>query len=135
MRVLNGLPKESPPPAYIAPTPYETTNLDHAVFKSSPPEAIELSRSNKRFTKTLSECPDFVSPVKRYAERMTRLCESRNDTIVLQAKQIAEQSELLRKRKKASKVKRVQLGYDCASPASRMRNRRQNVPVVAQKRL
>ena len=40
---------------------------------------------------------------------MTRLCESQNATIALQAKQIAEQSELLRKRKKARKGKRVRL--------------------------
>jgi hypothetical protein len=109
MRVLNGLPKESPPPAYIAPTPVTTTNLDHSLLQSSPPEAIELSRSNKRFTETLRECPAVVSPVKRYAERMTRLCESQNATIALMAKQIAEQSELLKRRKKAKKGKRVRL--------------------------
>ena len=40
---------------------------------------------------------------------MTRLCESQNATIALQAKQIAEQSELLRKRKKARNGKRVRL--------------------------
>jgi hypothetical protein len=109
MRVLNGLPKESPPPAYIAPTPVTTTNLDYSLLQSSPPEAVELSRSNKRFTETLRECPAVVSPVKRYAERMTRLCESQNATIALMAKQIAEQSELLKRRKKARKGKRVRL--------------------------
>ncbi len=109
MRVLNGLSKDSPPPAYTAPTPSAITNLDHSLLQSSPPEAVELSQSNKRFTETLRECLDVVSPVKRYAERMTRLCESQNATIALQAKQIAEQSELLRKRKRARKGKRVRL--------------------------
>ena len=50
-----------------------------------------------------------VSPVKRYAERMTRLCESQNATIAIQAKQLADQAELLKKRKKVSKGKRVRL--------------------------
>jgi hypothetical protein len=109
MRVLSSLSKNSPPPAYIAPIPITTTNLDLSLLQSSPPEVTELSRSNKRFTETLRECPDVVSPVRRYAERMTRLCESQNATIALQAKQIAEQSELLRKRKKARKGKRVRL--------------------------
>ena len=40
---------------------------------------------------------------------MTRLCETQNATIAIQARQIAEQSELLRKRKKATKGKRVRL--------------------------
>jgi hypothetical protein len=50
-----------------------------------------------------------VSPVRRYAERMTRLCETQNTTIAIQAKQLAEQCELLRKRKKAKKGERVRL--------------------------
>jgi hypothetical protein len=40
---------------------------------------------------------------------MTRMCESQNATIAIMAKQIAEQSELLRKRNKAKKGKRVRL--------------------------
>jgi hypothetical protein len=108
-RVLRDLPKASPPPTYYPPIPCETTNLDLSLLKSSPPQPVELSKSNKRFTETLRECSDVVSPVKRYAERMTRLCETQNATIAIQAKQLAEQGELLKKRKKAKKGKRVRL--------------------------
>jgi hypothetical protein len=58
---------------------------------------------------SLRECPEVVSPVKRYAERMTRLCETQNATIAIMAKHMADQSELLRKRKKATKAERVRL--------------------------
>jgi hypothetical protein len=109
MRVLRDLPKTSPPPAYNAPQQATTTNLDLSLLQSSPPEPVELLRSNKRFTESLRECPAVVSPVKRYAERMTRLCESQNATIAILSKEVAEQAELLRKRKKARKGKRVRL--------------------------
>jgi hypothetical protein len=109
MRVLRGLPKDSPIPAPQPITPCATTTLDLSLLQSSPPEAIELSRSNKRFTESLHECPAVVSPVKRYAERMTRLCETQNATIAIQAKQIADQAKLLQKRKKVSRGKRVRL--------------------------
>lgn len=109
MRVLRELPKNSPIPTPQPITPGMTTNLDLSLLKSSPPESVELSRSNKRFTESLYECPAVVSPVRRYAERMTRLCETQNATIAIQAKQLADQSELLRKRKKAKKGKRVRL--------------------------
>jgi hypothetical protein len=109
MRVLRSLPKDSPIPAPQSITPGATTTLDHSLLQSSPPEPVELSKSNKRFTESLRECPAVISPVRRYAERMTRLCETQNTTIAIQAKQIAEQSELLRKRKKVKKGKRVRL--------------------------
>jgi hypothetical protein len=109
MRVLRNLPPESPKPIAPAATPHTTTNLDLSLLLSSPPEAIELSRSNKRFSESLRECPDVVSPVRRYADRMVRMCETQNATIHLMAKQLAEKDELLKKRKKAKKGKRVRL--------------------------
>lgn len=109
MRVLRSLPRESPLPTPIHATPQQGTNLDLSLLQSSPPELVELSRSNKRFVESLREDPAVVSPVKRYAERMTRLCERQNATIAIQARQIADQSKLLQKRKKAQKGKRVQL--------------------------
>ena len=108
-RVLRDLPTNSPLPTYHPAISHETTRLDLSLLESSPPEPVELSKSNKRFTETLRECPDVVSPVKRYAERMIRLCETQNATIAIQAKQLADQAELLKKRKKAKKGKRVQL--------------------------
>jgi hypothetical protein len=109
MRVLRGIPQPSPEPAIRISHAGDTTNLDLSLLKSSPPEPVELNRANKRFIETLRECPDVVSPVKRYAERMTRLCESQNATIAILSKEVAQQAELLRKRKKARKGKRVRL--------------------------
>jgi hypothetical protein len=85
------------------------TDLNLSLLFSSPPEPTELLRSNKRFIETLRECPDIVSPVKRYTERMTRLCETQNATIAILSKEVAQQAELLRKRKKAKTGKRVRL--------------------------
>lgn len=109
MRVLERIPQNPSDPALRIHHASDTTNLDLSLLQSSPPEPIELSRSNKRFTETLRECPDVVSPVKRYAERMTRLCESQNATIAILSKELTQQAELLRKRKKATKGKRVRL--------------------------
>jgi DDE superfamily endonuclease/Tc5 transposase DNA-binding domain len=108
-RVLKDLPSEADSVPIHPYTPPERAGLDLSLLKSSPPEPVELSQSNKRFTETLRECNDVVSPVKRYAERMTRLCESQNATIAIMSKQLAEQSELLHKRKRATKGKRVRL--------------------------
>jgi hypothetical protein len=109
MRVLNGLRKIDTPATPQLLTACATTNLDLSLLKSSPPEPTELSKSNKRFSESLRECPEVVSPVRRYAERMVRMCETQNATIAVQARVIAEQSELLKKRKKAIRGKRVQL--------------------------
>ena len=108
-RVLRSLRQSAVEPAPRPRTACETTNLDLSLLKSSPPEAVELTKSNKRFTESLHECPAVVSPIRRYAERMTRLCETQNATIAIMAKQIADQSELLQKRKKAKKGKRIRL--------------------------
>jgi hypothetical protein len=52
MRVLRNLPKESPEPTLQVATPHGTTNLDLSLLLSSPPEAVELSKSNKRFSES-----------------------------------------------------------------------------------
>jgi hypothetical protein len=109
MRVLAGLQQLLPPTTPQLRTPCDTTNLDLSLLKSSPPEPVELSRANKRFSESLRECPEVVSPVRRYADRIVRMCETQNATIAIMARQLAEQSELLRKRKKPSTGKRVRL--------------------------
>ena len=69
-RVLKNL-LSAPTPSDILPrTPPENTTLNLLLLKSSPPEATELSKLNKRFTETLHECSDVVWPVKRYTERI-----------------------------------------------------------------
>jgi hypothetical protein len=100
---------DSPIPTLQPITPCATTTLDLSLLQSSPLELVELLKSNKRFRESLRECPSVVLLVRRYAERMTRLCGTQNATIAIQGKQIDEQSELLRKRKKVKKGKRCQL--------------------------
>lgn len=117
-------------------TPYATTNLDLSLLLSSPPEAVELSKFNKRFSESLRECPDIISPVRRYAERMVRMCETQNATIAIQAKELAEKDELLKKRKKPSRGKRVQLdGVSIYTTAEVLRiTREAEAATVARKR-
>ena len=109
MRVLKDLPREATLTASQPRTPPETIDLDYSLLHSSPPELVELSQSNKKFIESLSGSNAVVAPVHRYAERITRLCESQNATIAMLVKQNAEQSQLLRKRKRATKGKRIQL--------------------------
>jgi hypothetical protein len=109
MRVLKNLPSEPTTPAPHTSTACATTNLDQSLLLSSPPEATEQQRSNKRFTESLREYPVVVLLVKHYAERMARLCKTQNATIAIMAKQISEQGKLLQKSKKATKGKRVRL--------------------------
>ena len=121
-RILKNLPSSSITANKLPRTPPETTSLDLSLLKSSPPEPVKLFKLNKRFTETLRECNDIVSPVKRYAERMTRMCESQNVTIAIMVKQLADQGELLRKRKRSTKGKRVQLeGVSVYSTANVLR--------------
>jgi hypothetical protein len=49
MRIL----ESSPPPTLNPRTPQQTTNLNLSLLQSSPLEAIELSRPNKRLTEAL----------------------------------------------------------------------------------
>ena len=83
MRVLRNLPHEATLTASKPRTPLETSDLDLSLLKSSPPEPVELLTANKKFTETLRGNPAVLSPVKRYADRMTRLCESQNTTIAI----------------------------------------------------
>jgi hypothetical protein len=84
-------------------------SLEYSLLTSSPPEPVELQHSNRKFTQSLRTNVAVVSPVKRYAERMTKLCESQNATIAIMAKQLAEKDALLEKRKKMKTGKRVRL--------------------------
>jgi hypothetical protein len=60
MPVLNNLFHELPPVTPQAPIQATTTNLDFSLLKSSPPEAVGLSKSYKRFTESLRKCPVVV---------------------------------------------------------------------------
>ncbi|KAF1968699.1 hypothetical protein BU23DRAFT_479398, partial [Bimuria novae-zelandiae CBS 107.79] len=50
---------------------------------SSPPELVELLKLNKRFIELLRKDPAVLSLVKRYVERITRLCEIQNTIIAI----------------------------------------------------
>jgi hypothetical protein len=68
IRILRTLPQGSAKPAPRPRIAYETTNLNLSLLKSSPPNPVKLSILNKRFTESLREYPDVVSPVRRYAD-------------------------------------------------------------------
>ena len=109
MRILKDLPRETSLVATKPRTPPENPALDLSLLHSSPPEPVELLKSNKRFNEALRENPQVVSPIRRYTERMTTLCESQNTTIAVLSTQVTEQSKLFQKRKKYKKGKRVVL--------------------------
>ena len=61
------------------------------------------------FNQALRGSTDLRSPIHRYAEHMTHLVETQNATITIQAKQLADQQQLLNKRNKYARCKRVRL--------------------------
>ena len=109
MKVLERLAREPSSSTRPPRTPPDQNTLDTTLLQSSLPEGVELRQSNAAFRTALRGSNDIISPVYRYAERMTRLCEIQNSTIAIQAKQIAEQSALLNSRKKHKRGKRVRL--------------------------
>ena len=134
-RVLKDLPSEATTIQTLPHTPPEQEGLDLSLLKSSPPEPIELLQSNQQFTEALRRYTDVISPVKRYGERMTRMCKTQNATLAIMAKQLAEQSELLRKRKRSSKGKRVELeGVSVYSQANVLRIARETEATPVAKR-
>ena len=108
-KVLKNLPSQPPLPQRPIYTPTDQSVLDLTLLKSSPPDGTELHESNIQFTALLRQHSDVLSPVKRYAERMTRMCETQNATIAIMAKQLEEQSKLLNTRKTHTRGKRVKL--------------------------
>jgi len=109
MKVLQRLSIQPPTPARPTHTPPEQITLDTTLLQSSPPEGTELHQSNVIFNKALRGFTELRSPIHRYAERMTRLVEMQNATIAIQAKQLADQQQLLNKRNKHTRGKRVRL--------------------------
>lgn len=108
-RVLDLLPSQPAPPQRPSYTPPDQTPLDLSLLTSSPPDGTELHQSNARLIASLRKHEALQTPEHRYIARMTRICEIQNATIALQAKQLAEQQELLNKRKSHKRGKRVKL--------------------------
>ena len=109
VKVLQRLSIQPPAPERRIHTPPEQITLDTTLLQSSPPEGTELHQSNTIFTQALRGSSGVISPIQRYAERMTRLVETQNATIAIQAKQLADQQQLLNKRNKHTRGKRVRL--------------------------
>ncbi|APA13275.1 hypothetical protein SS1G_13832 [Sclerotinia sclerotiorum 1980 UF-70] len=84
-------------------------DLDLSVLRSSPPDGTELMQANQIFNTALANSGSPVSPIRRYAKRMTRLVESQNAEIALLRKQLADAQEVIETRKKRTKGKRVKL--------------------------
>ena len=108
-KVLNRLPTKPLPAKRPRHTPPDQMGLHDALLKSSPPEDTELHQSNVKFTSALRYINDMPLPVRRYAERITAICETQNATIALMAQQLAEKDALLQARKSHKRGKRVKL--------------------------
>ena len=98
-KVLDRLPTEPPAPQRPTHTPPDQVALNLSLLRSSPPDGTELQISNAQFVASLRKHQALRTPVYRYAERMTRMCETQNATIALQAQQLKQQSELLNAQK------------------------------------
>ena len=107
--VLETLVSPSTPRTLPPRTPGGSSSLDTTLLHSSPPEGTELRQANKLFISQVSTAKDVPSPAKRYAERMTRALETTQSELVTVQNELAEQRELLRKRKKHRSGKRVKL--------------------------
>ena len=108
-KVLNNLPLRALNPPL---TPQNTTtlqNLDLSVLKSSPPDGTELRHANSVFHTALSSNESPASPIRRYAQRMTRLVETQSAELSILQKELKECKELLQTRKKRTKGKRIKL--------------------------
>lgn len=90
-------------------TPGGSSSLDSSLLYSSPPDGTELREANTVLNSELSKASSVGSPIKRYAERMTRAFEATQSELTTLRKRIAEQDELLRTRKAREKGKRVAL--------------------------
>jgi len=90
-------------------TPGPSSSLDLSLLNSSPPEGTELREANAVFLSQIKDNAALQTPAKRYAERMTLAFETTQSTLITIQKQLAEQQELLQKRKNRTTGKRVKL--------------------------
>jgi len=83
--------------------------LDLSLLQSSPPDGTELREANALWHSELDKEQPLLSPVKRYAKRMTRALETCQSENALLRKRLADAESLLQARKQRKKGKRIAL--------------------------
>ena len=76
-------------------TPPDQIDLYDALLKNLFPEGTELHQSNVKFTSALRYINNILLSVRRYAERITAICETQNAIIILMAQQLVKKNTLL----------------------------------------
>ena len=84
-KMLDRLPTKPPPAKHFKYTPPEPMALNYTLLESSPPKDTKLHQSNAKFAPELRYIDNMPMQIKRYAERITVICETQNATIVLMA--------------------------------------------------
>jgi hypothetical protein len=106
------LEKLNPPPdpKPLSPrTPGNSSSLKLSLLHSSPPDGAELRQANAVPNNELKNIQGVISPIKRYAERLTKTSEATQTELVTIRQQLAETQELQRSRKVRKRGKRVAL--------------------------
>jgi len=108
IQVLEKLPQapQAPPPR---PQEQALHPLDLSLLQSSPPDGTELREANALWHSELDKEQPLLSPVKRYAKRMTRALETCQSENALLRKRLADAESLLQARKQRKKGKRIAL--------------------------
>ena len=57
-------------------TPPEQIVMEVTLLKNSPPEGAEFHQSNITFTSAICYINDVITPIKRYAKRITYICKT-----------------------------------------------------------
>lgn len=97
--VLDKLGLQEPSSPSPSCTPSQTSALDLSLLQSSPPDGTELWHANVLLLSELHKTDGLPSPVRRYAERVTRALETTQSENVTLHKELAASQQLLRTRK------------------------------------
>ena len=82
-KILDRLPIEPPAPQRPIYIPPDQIAFNLLLLYNSPFNGIELHILNAQFVASLRKYKALRTPIYRYAERITRLCETQNAIIAL----------------------------------------------------
>ena len=84
-------------------------DVDLLLLDSSDPDGTDLCEASAISNSAIKASHDFLSPAKRFSERMTRLFGTTHSELSTLQKQVEQQQELLSAQKNRTKGKRVAL--------------------------
>ena len=83
------------------------TDLDLSALKSSPPNGTELRTATIVFNSAPASNEHLISPIRRYATRVTQLLERQNTELVVIKKELEDQTGILKRRNTNGEGKRI----------------------------